>query len=76
MSEQQEALTLDGLHQQVERILDLNRVDADPEGAHCDQDGLYVAVLQAVAAGHPDAQPMAREVLRIEDEGDGTRWYS
>jgi hypothetical protein len=68
-------LTLEEVHRRTERVLEMDRTDADPETAHGDQDDLYVAVLKAVVAGHPDAAAMARECLRIEDSG-GTRWWA
>jgi hypothetical protein len=68
-------LTLEVVRRRTEEVLEADRHDADPESAHHAQDRLYVLVLAAAAAGHPDAAAMARECLRIEDS-DGTRWWA
>jgi hypothetical protein len=68
-------LTLEEVHRRTEHVLEMDHHDADPEMAHGAQDRLYVDVLKAVVAGHPDAAAMATDVLRIEDS-DGTRWWA
>jgi hypothetical protein len=68
-------LTLADVHRRTEEILEMDRHDGDPEGAHYAQDGLYVDVLRAVVAGHPDAAAMAKDCLRI-GESEGTRWWA
>lgn len=45
----------------------------DDEAAHSHEDDLYVEVLQAVAAGHPDAAVLASEALKTRDIDFG-RW--
>lgn len=70
-----EKLTLEGVRQRTEQVLAMDRHDADPESAHSAQDRLYVDVLRAVVAGHPDAAAMAEDCLRVEDS-DGTRWWA
>lgn len=57
------------------RIVEMDDTDADPEAAHAEQDELWLEVLRAVAAGHPDAAEMAAECVRVA-ETDGTRWYA
>jgi len=73
MSDQ--GLTLAEVHRRTEEVLEMDRDDGDPESAHHAQDRLYVGVLRAVVAGHPDAAAMAENCLRIEDSG-GTRWWA
>ena len=68
-------MTLEEVHELTEKILEADRHNGDPESAHHAQDRLYVAVLTATAAGHPDAAAMAAECLRIE-KSDGSRWYA
>lgn len=45
----------------------------DDEAAHSYEDDLHVEVLQAVAAGHPDAAVLAFEALKTRDIDFG-RW--
>lgn len=47
----------------------------DPETAHCLEDELYVTVLRAVVAGHPQAWEMAAEALRVSSSTH-ERWYA
>lgn len=68
-------LTLSIVRERVEHVLAMDAENGDPEAAHGSQDDLYVAILRAVAAGHPDSAQMATEALRIE-ESDGVRWYA
>jgi hypothetical protein len=75
-NEQDKELTLADVHQRTEDILEMDRHNGDPEGAHQAQDGLYVDVLRAVVAGHPDAAAMAENCLRIADSETGSRWYA
>lgn len=58
----------------VDTVVDMDR-RGDYEEAHAFQDGIYEDVLRAVANGHPDAQDMAAEALRMIETG-GTRQYA
>lgn len=59
----------------AEAIITKDNSDTDPEGAHADQDALFVDVLRCVAEDHPDAAAMVNEALRVPSVG-GTRWYA
>ena len=50
-----------------ECITDIIRHDGDDEVQHSMEDGLHYAVLEAIAAGSPDAAGLAREALRTAD---------
>lgn len=56
-----------------ERIADIIRQDGDDEVQHSMEDGLHYAVLEAIAAGSPDAAALAREAL-LTAEIDFARW--
>lgn len=45
----------------------------DDESAHGLEDTLYIEVLEAVAAGHPESAALAAEVLKARDI-DFARW--
>jgi hypothetical protein len=45
----------------------------DPEAMHGSEDALHRSVLQAVAAGHPQARELAAAALRTNDI-DAPRW--
>lgn len=47
----------------------------DNEAAHGDEDRLYVAVLEAIADGSPDAQELAKEALKA-NKLEYDRWYA
>jgi hypothetical protein len=47
--------------------------DIDDESAHAEEDGLYHAVLKAIARGAPDAPALARAALRTSTIRFG-RW--
>lgn len=68
------ALNLEDVGSRVDEVIGMDG-RGDVESAHLRQDRIYVDVLRAVADGHPDAQDMAAEALRIAETG-GERWYS
>lgn len=69
-------ITLATVRERVARLADLaEQGDFGPEASHAATDGLYVEILQAAAAGAPDAPEMAREALKVESLGL-TRWYA
>lgn len=47
----------------------------DDESAHGHEDEMYVSVLEAVAAGHPQSALLAAEALKAY-EMDFCRWYA
>jgi len=69
-------LPLEEVKQHVAKVLAMDLAGDDPEKAHYEQDKIFVAVLRAIGAGHPQAREMAVEVLRIWDDEHGTRWYT
>jgi len=78
MTEEQERtgpITLAQVHEATEIVLAMDAAGSDPEAAHAEQDNLWVAVLGATAAGHPDARLMAVEALRLT-QSNGARWYA
>ena len=56
-----------------EAVARINGIRHDDEVAHGHEDVLYVAVLQAIAGGAPDAAALAAEALRTQ-EIDFARW--
>lgn len=62
---------LDALRNEVDDLLR----DGRHIPSYTRRNELYVTVLRATAAGHPDAARMAEQVLRIAD-ASLARWYS
>lgn len=58
----------------------LNRLHSawndDPEVAHALEDEIKTRTLGLVAAGHPEAAAIAREVLVIDTWDDVMKWYA
>jgi hypothetical protein len=48
----------------------------DPEVAHALEDEIKTRTLELVAAGHPEAASIAREVLVIDTWNDIMKWYA
>lgn len=57
-------MTVEEIRKAVEEIAAEAR---DFEVAHGDEDSLHVSVLEAIAAGAPNAQELAREALKTLD---------
>lgn len=69
-------MDLDGVTAKLAEIR--NMASADDEGAHAEQDGLYVAVLTAIANGEARgtaARALAQEALKVQDIRFA-RWYA
>lgn len=66
-------MTPEQVREQVEHI----RVNAhiDPEARHCEQDTVYIDVLQAIADGADNPRELAAEAVKIDDI-DFPRWYA
>jgi hypothetical protein len=47
----------------------------DPESDHGERDGLLIAALRAIAAGHPEPEKIAAAALRVT-ELDLTLWFA
>ena len=58
-----------------ERIKEIKEEAWDNEKAHWDEDNLYFIVLKEIAKGHPDAQKLAKEVLKTK-KINFVRWYA
>jgi hypothetical protein len=57
-------MTPEQVQQGVERI---RKMQDDDESAHSAEDGLREQVLEAIAAGAPDAVTLAKEVLKTSE---------
>lgn len=67
-------ISIEYVQNEVEQIRQtVNR--RDNEVAHAREDGLLLEVLDAIADGHPKAQELAREALKIT-KIYYTRWYA
>ena len=61
--------------EEIKRLGDFDRAaDYDPEEAHRLEDGLWLDVLQTIAAGAPNAAELAREALRTRRLGFPRRY--
>ena len=58
------ALTVDVVRS---RVASIAKIGGDPECAHSSEDTLRDDVLEAIAAGAPNAQELAREALKTND---------
>ena len=60
--------------EQVEaKVVDIDELVSDPEAAHAREDALYVEVLEAIAAGSPQAVELAKAALMTQNT-DHERW--
>lgn len=64
--------TANDAHAWVDLIRD---IAGDPEAAHSSEDGLHVAILEAIAAGAENPVELARIAL-LTVNMDFSRWYA
>jgi hypothetical protein len=58
-----------------ERVAAIRNRAHDPEGAHADEDNLWMDVLTAISGGADNPADLAREAVK-SNEIDFTRWYA
>ena len=68
-------LTAEDVRRRVRELAEEYTRKGDNEEAHCREDGLWVDVLTAIAAGAPDAAELAKAALET-DALTFERWYA